>query len=168
MSEYSDQHSEKASIDSQSATPFIPDEASDELQQKFQRLWFYNEDLRRDRNNTNSTEVRRREKNHILDAVSSSLELPEYQHKEAKQILRQTNFNNLVEGRYLSLEVYCFAICIFVHNKRVNRFENKYIPKEGTSETPELFYEVQEEIGITVNQLQQAIAEIRKEVKENV
>ena len=165
MSEYSDQHSEKASIDSQSATPFIPDEASDELQQKFQRLWFYNEDLRRDRNNTNSTEVRRREKNHILDAISSSLELPEYQHKEAQKIVEQTNFTDSVEGQYLSIETYCFAICVLVWNQYNSNVRRVVLPD---TQNIEPFKTLKEELDISDTKLKQALEELEHDVIEDV
>ena len=162
---YSDEQPSKAGIDSPNNTNFNPHEASADKQQKYSRLWYYNEDLKRDRNNVNSEEVRRRERNHILDAISSSLELPEHQHKEAQLILEQTNFNDEVEGRYLSIETYCFAICVLVWNSNQQSVSRFVIPETSAIEP---FKSIKENIGISDDELEQAIEQLEYDVIEDV
>jgi hypothetical protein len=163
--DYTDEQPPKAGIDSPNETNFNPNEAAPEKQRKYRRLWFYNENLRRDRNNTNSTEVRRREQNHILDAISSSLELPDYQHKEAQHIVEQTNFTDSVEGQYLSIETYCFAICVLVWNEYNSSVHRVVLPD---TQNIEPFKSLKEELGISDTKLEQALEELEHDVIENV
>jgi hypothetical protein len=166
-SNYSDEQPAKSGTNSPSATDFDPSMASETHQRKFKRLWYYNEDLKRDRNNTNSEEVRRREQGHIIDAVSSSVGLPEYQHKEAKNIVKQTNFTDEVKGRYLSIETYCFAICVLVHNRRTRNPANKYLPQKSDEFNPSIFSRVQEEVKVGNYELTQALNEIKSQVSSD-
>lgn len=163
-SNYSDEQPAKSGTNSPSATDFDPNKASPKQQRKFSKLWYYNENLKRDRSNTNSEEVRRREQDHIIDAVSSSVELPDYQHKEAKNIVQRVTFTDEVERRYLSLETYCFAICVLVHNRRVRNPANKYLPQKSNKSNPTIFIESQEEAKVGDYELIQALEEIRSQV----
>lgn len=165
---YSDEQPPKAGINSPNNTNFTPKEAPADDQHKFEVLWFYNEDLKRDRTNFRSQEVRRREQNHILDAISSSVELPDYQHKEAQTIVEQTNFTKNVEGKYLSIETYCFAICIIVHNQALDRFSQKYIPDKSDASNPDIFVNFRDEAKLSDYDIEQALNELGYGVKENV
>lgn len=165
---YSDSEPEKSGIDSPNATRFNPSDASNSSERKFKRLWFYNENLKRDRTNTNSSEVRRREQSHILDAISSSLELPSYQHTEARTVVTQTNFTEEVSGRYLSIETYCFGICVLIHNQNVRKFQNKHLPEKSDSQNPDIFVNTMEEIDITDTELRQSLDELEKSVVDHV
>jgi len=165
---YSDEQPPKSGIDSPNDTHFHPSDAPEGKRRKARRLWFYNENLKRDRSNTNSKEVRRREKNHLLDAISCSLELPDYQHKEAEKIVEQSNFTDSVAGRYLSLETYCFAVCVLVHNQNVRDFSNKYLPTKEDDLNPEFVIRVKEEIGISDDAISQALKELEYDVVKNV
>lgn len=165
---YSEEQPPKSGIDSPNETHFHPSDAPPDKQRKARRLWFYNEDLKRDRSNTNAKEVRRREKNHLLDAISCSLELPEYQHKEAEKIVSQSNFTESVEGRYLSLEIYCFAVCILVHNQNVRKFTSKFLPQKSDERNPDLIVRFRDEIEVTNEEISQALEELEYEVVKNV
>lgn len=164
---YSDEQPEKSGTESPSNTHFYSSDAANEKREKFQRLWFYNENLKRDRNNFQSTEVRRREKHHILDAISSKLEIPEYQHKKAKRILEDSNFTDEVEGQYLSLEAYCFAICVFVFNQEVP-IPKRHLPRKPDDGNPSHFVSLQDELDISDQKLLQALDELERGVKKNV
>lgn len=166
--EYSDEQPTKAGIDSPNSTNFSPSEAPSGQERKYQILWYYNEDLKRDRTNVRSQEVRRREQSSILDAISSSLELPDYQHKEAETLVEQTDFTNEVEGKYLSIETYCFAICVIVHNKALDRFEQKYIPSKFDSANPNIFVRFREEANLTDRNIEQALKELGYKVNDSV
>jgi len=165
---YSDEHSPKASINSPNSTNFNPQEASADKQHKFDVLWSYNEDLKRDRTNFRSSEVRRREQNAILDAVSASVELPEYQHTEAQRMVEQTDFTENVEGKYLSIETYCFAVCVIVHNEALNRFDQKYLPSKSDDSNPDIFVRFRKEAKLSDYNVQQALNELDYGVTSNV
>lgn len=162
---YTDEPPAKSGIDSSNNTNFNRHEAASHKQQKFARLWYYQENLKRDRSNFNSEEIRRREKNHILDAISSQLELPEYQHTEAKQILDQTNFTDEVEGRFLSIETYCFAICVLVWNENRDSQKLKVLPFTDNLSN---FTSLQDELDISDEKLDQALTELEYGVVEGV
>ena len=161
---YTDEQPAKSGMDSPNNTNFNPREAASDKRRKYRRLWFYNENLKRDRNNTNSTEVRRRERNHILDSISASLGLPDYQHKEAQNIIENTTFTESVGGRYLSIETYCYAICVLVWNDDHEEFSRKVLP--GTSK-PDRFEKIQESVEITDDELEQALNELGYDVIKN-
>lgn len=165
--DYSDEQPTKSGIDSPGNTHFYPSDASSEKRAKYERLWFYNENLKRDRNNFQSEEIRRREKFHILDAISSSLDLPDYQHKEAEQVLEDTNFTDEVNGQYLSLETYCFAVCVFIHNQ-YSSVSNHHLPSKPESKNPEHYVDIQGEVGIPDTKLEQALEELECAVIDNV
>ena len=165
MSSYNDEQPPKAGTNSPNETNFDPNDAPPDKQRKYRRLWYYNENLRRDRSNTNSTEVRRREQSHILDAISSSLELPEYQHKEAQKIVEQTNFTDSVEGQYLSIETYCFAICVLVWNQYNSNVRRVVLPD---TQNIEPFKSLKEELDISDAKLEQALEELEHDVIEDV
>jgi len=161
---YSDRQPPKSGIDSPNETNFNPKEAPKDKRRKFRRLWFYNEELRSDRTHTNSEEVRRREKNHILDSISSSLEIPEYQHREAQKIIEQSNFSDSVAGQYLSLETYCYAICVIVWNQNAD-FGSKVLPNKDNLEH---FDRLQERLDISNEKLEQALEELEYDLVEDV
>lgn len=165
---YSDEQPPKAGINSPNNTNFNPKEAPPDKRHKFEVLWFYNEDLKRDRTNIRSEEVRRREQSCILDAISSSLELPDYQHKEAQMVVEQTDFTNNVEGRYLSIETYCFAICVMVHNQARDRFSRKYIPDKSDDSNPDIFVNFRGEADLSDYNIEQALDELDYGVSSNV
>ena len=165
---YSNEQPPKAGIDSPNNTHFNPSEASSLQQRKFEVLWGYNEEIKRDRKNVRASEVRRREQSHLLDALSSTLEVPDYQHKEAERILEDTTFTDSVEGRYLDLETYCFAIIVLVHNQNTDRFDRKYLPEASSPSNFEHFSDLQDALGIDDGQLLQALSELEYSVVENV
>jgi hypothetical protein len=160
MSDEIDEHSPKAGLHSPSATQFDPSEASSAQQEKFEPLWFYQENIKRDRNNTNSQEVRRRKKGHILDSISSKLELPEYQHEEAQSMLENIDFSEQNDGQFLSLEAYCFTICVMVHNSYADS-RHKYLPYRDAPKKMGYWESLQEKVGVSDKQLSQALGELK-------
>jgi hypothetical protein len=120
-------------------------------------MWRYNEDLQRDRNHANTSEIRRRTNNHTLDAIAGQLGIPDFQKEEVEIVMETENFGEMQCGPWLNYSIYCFAVVIVVWNRYHEHLQEKFIVGAGNLEH---FDQMQSELDITDRQLEQALEEL--------
>lgn len=150
--------------DSPNETYFGASEAPSHKQRKFERLWYYNEDLKISPEQYNSEEIWRRDRLSVLDAIASTLDLTDAQKDRARAIVESTDITEQSGGNYSSVEAYCFAAYVVAFNdgstsdRAVNRV---YVPRRYDFKNPNHFVEARKSIGLSKAEVSEAIEAIK-------
>jgi hypothetical protein len=150
--------------DSPNNTYFRASEAPPHKQRKFQRLWYYNEDLKVSPEQYSSEEIWRRDGLSVLDAIASTLDLTDAQKDRARAIVESTDITEESGGNYSSVEAYCFAACVVAFNdgstsdSGVNRV---YLPRRDDSKNPQHFVAAQKSVGLSKVEIAEAMESIK-------
>jgi len=161
---------EATGIDSPNATYFIPSEAAEDKQNKYETYWRYNEGLWTSRNQVNKSEEWRRDRRSLLNSIASELELTSAQKERAKSRFSDIDLWSNKTSRQQRLEASCFGICALVFNEDVMPQRDEscvYLPHKDDKENPSHFVAAKEEIGLEDNEIEYAINQILKIVCGN-
>jgi hypothetical protein len=160
-SDYDDYHG-TGNRRSKSATYFKPSEGYDE--QKYKRLWGYNEGLLKARSRVDTAELYRRDRLAVLDALASTLGLSDSNRTQAEDIIENTDFRGHNDT---SLTGNIFAICALVYNHQQKTFGgNIYLPSKSDEDQPVRFEELRTELSLSEEEIQYAMSDLRGIVKE--
>lgn len=139
--------------DTDNATKFHPDEAPPNLRQQFARFERYNSGIYNG-DWADKAKLRRIDNLALYDAVSSQLELTDYQKREGRRTFDRINLNRL--GYHADLVAFC--VCMWV----VRRDGRMYHPKRADHNNDDLFVEIAERLGFRPRHIEACFNRVRE------
>lgn len=162
--DYDDDQPRATGIDSPNNTYFEPSDAPAN-ENKYERLWRWNQGLWKSRNRVDEKEVWRQDRLNVLDSIASELELTDWQKEEAQRTLESVNLTDTSVGQTPRLEASCFCICAFTFNEDVHPEREDsciYLPHKEDENNPDHFIEAKNELGLSDTELSTALEQLRK------
>lgn len=130
--------------DTDNATKFHPTEAPDDKQQKFNRFHLYNSGVSNGKW-VNRELQRERDNFALYDAVSSQIELTDYQKRRGREVFDNLKLNEIG----VSATTVAFCVCAIV----VREDGRVYHPQRSDGNNDALFVEYESELPCTTRQL---------------
>lgn len=142
--------------DTENATRVEPKDAPPSKRDKFLRFRFYNTGTWNGPKRENKEVTHRQDNLHRYDAVSSSLNLTDYQKGRGRKLLDTVDFQELG----LKIDAVIFGICVIVANADVND-GTRYWPHPKSDKNDKKFAEIADSLGMTRREQLSIVQQLR-------
>lgn len=147
--------------DTENATTIPVKDAPPEKQQKFRRFRAYNRGLWNGPKRENKEEIRRQDNLHVFDALSSQLELTQYQKARGRETLDDLHLKSF--GK--SVEHVIFGICVLVVNRDVED-GYRYWPHPQVKQNDAVFKDVADGLGLDLGDQLSVVQQVAYRIGE--